>query len=632
MHNKITAIAIIFCLMHFTQLLLAQKTPQSQNLDQIFAEYEIELSNNPSAVVKKLLAAPVNDNQHELAAQYHYTLSYAYLNLVYPQKSLTAANQALSLLQNQQPAWLYNRILITKSQAMELNGQANEALPLAKQALSWAESQNNETSDQQKMIIDALIALGYIENTLGNSVAALEALMRAYNMAPQTDAVNTKSAIASSIALVYEYRRENKLAIPYFEEAVQYHRRTENLLELSIALYGLGRANKNLGLHELGKNQLLESLEISRTIDDDQGIAYALKELAPLYMQAEELDEAESMLNEAANLFNQSNNKFMLFDLHKTLSQLYLAKNDSNNAQLNLKLAKQHLNPKRMPIQAISLEELESQVNAAQGLYKEAFTQLISTVGRKQRILSEQSTQQLHELRTQFELEAQAKENSLLSQENAEQKLRLLNEEQQNNKLMLAIIATASLVVILIATELHNRKQQRRLYQLANYDQLTGLPNRTYTLQKLKANHHKLKPEQFIYIVMLDLDYFKQINDRLGHDVGDQVLNQIGQLCRQHIVQPHIAGRFGGEEFLLAFFDSSVEEVTTIIETLRQHASNINKLIKTDNNTACPPISFSAGLSSCQSNKAISDCIKNADLAMYQAKNAGRNQTMVPES
>ncbi len=626
MRSTAKIISFICCLLYFFQPLSAQ----NQSLDPRFIKYDEQLSKNPRQVLNELLATPISESKPELVAQYYYMIGHAYLSLTYPQKSLAATNQALSQLTDKQPEWLYYRILITQSQAMELNGQAREALPLAKQALNWADSQNTILNNQS-MVIDALIALGYIENTLGNSVAALNAFMRAYNMAPLTDAINTKSAIASSLALVYEFRREDKLAIPYFEEAVAYHRHTDNNLELSIALYGLGRANKNIGEIETGKNQLQESLKISRTIDDAQGVAYALKELAPLYMQTEQFDQAESMLHEAAELFGMSQNKFMLFDIHKTLSQLYLAKNDSNNAQLNIKMAKEYLNPKRMPIQAISIEELESQVNASQGLYQEAFVQLIKTVNKKQKLLSEQSTQQLHELRSQFELEAQAKENSLLAQENAEQKLQLINEEQQNQRLIWAVIATATLIVLLIGTQIHNRKQQNKLYRLANYDQLTGLPNRSYVLQKLQASHQKLKPNHSIFIVMLDLDHFKQINDRLGHDVGDQVLNQIGQLCRQHIVQPHIAGRFGGEEFLLAFFDSSVEEVTTIIETLRQHASNINNRIKTDNNTACPPISFSAGLSSCQSNKAISDCIKNADLAMYQAKNAGRNQMVAPE-
>src|SRR5690606_9300766 len=196
---------------------------------------------NPRLVVDELLANPPDQPQSELAAQYHYILSEAYLSLVYPQQALEAANKALHLLPEKQPASLYHALLITKAQALDLKNQSQEGLPLVKQALQWAESNHN-----QSMIINALVAQGYLEITLGNYITALEALLRAYHMAPHSGSTNSKSAIAASVALVYEYRREDQLAIPYFKESVDYQRQNNNQLELSIALYGLGRANKNI--------------------------------------------------------------------------------------------------------------------------------------------------------------------------------------------------------------------------------------------------------------------------------------------------------------------------------------------------------------------------------------------------
>lgn len=599
----------------------------AQNLAPKFEQLNQKLSNSPQAVLNELLASPISDQKPLLAAQYHYTLSKTYLVLVYPKESLQAAEKALSLLENQQATWLYHLILITQSQAMELSGLAAEALPLAKQALTWAENQGDHA-----MTIDALIALGYIENTLGNSINALSVFMRAYNMAPNNDvvdAVTTKSAIASSVALVYEYRREDRLAIPFFQEAVDYHRNNKNLLDLSIALYGLGRANKNIGKKELGQEQLQESLEISRAIDDEQGVAYALKELAPLLMQAEEFEQAESMLNEAATLFAKSGNQFMLLDIHKTLTNFYLAKNDSLKAQLNIEQAKQYLNEQRMPIQAISLAELESQVNASQGLFEPAYKQLLGTISKKQQLLSESSTQRLHELRTQFELETQAKENSLLAKENAEQKLYLLKQEQSNQLLMIGLLTAAGVVILLVLMALRSRQQKQQLFKLANFDQLTGLANRNHIMGLLKAQKNQLSSEQNMQIVMLDLDHFKQINDQLGHEVGDHVLKYFGQLCNKNITSPNLVGRFGGEEFLLALVNCSNEDASETIDSLRSDAQSISDKIKQDIATDCPSIGFSAGISNCRNDTPLNECIKNADLAMYQAKNNGRNRTVV---
>ncbi|MCX7545425.1 GGDEF domain-containing protein [Marinicella gelatinilytica] len=606
------------CLLFFLQFSLAQ--PSTQILSPEYEDLYTRISDNPQLVVDELLANPPNQPQSELAAQYHYILSEAYLSLVYPQQALEAANKALHLLPEKQPDSLYHALLITKAQALDLKNQSQEGLPLVKQALQWAESNHN-----QNMIINALVAQGYLEITLGNYITALEALLRAYHMAPHSGSTNSKSAIAGSVALVYEYRREDQLAIPYFQEAVDYQRQNNNQLELSIALYGLGRANKNIGKLETGQKQLQESLAISRAIGDDQGVAYALKELAPLYIKSEDFEQASLMLTEAARLFSGSQNKFMLLDIHSTLTQLYLKMDDKPKSLHHMKLAKKYLDADSMPVQAISLAELESEVKAQQGFYQQAYEQLKSTIHKKQQLMSKRSAQKLHELRVKFESETQAKENSILAKENAEQKLQLVKEEQQNQRLMMGIFAAVSLVFLLIFAVIYNKKQQAKLYQLANFDQLTGLFNRSHIMTLLKQIHARLKTNQSIHLVMLDLDNFKQINDQFGHDAGDQVLIQLGQLCQQHITAPNLAGRFGGEEFLLVLVDSNTDQVSKKIETLRIQAQHINTTIHPE----CPPIHFSAGLSECRYNQVITECIKCADLAMYQAKNSGRNRTVV---
>ncbi|TDR22735.1 GGDEF domain-containing protein [Marinicella litoralis] len=598
---------------------LNQASASTEDLAPQYQKFNKDLGTNPQQVLSDMALIAVPPENTHLKAQHHYTLSLAYLTLAYPQKSLTEANLALDNLAENQADWLYHSIMVVKTQAMELSGQAKEALPLIKQTVEWATENNNK-----ELLIDALVGLGYIENTLREPVKALDAFMQAYELAPSKDAIVTKSAIASSIALVYEYRKENELAIPYFQEAVDYHRASKNLLELSIALYGLGRANKNIGKSELGTNQLQESLDISRAIADDQGVAYALKELAPLHFENDRIDLAESMLIEAAELFELSENNFMLFDVYKTLTELYLKKNDIINAQLNLDQAKRYLNQERMPMQSIGLEEIESKLLASQGQYQLAFNQLINTVGKKQKLQAQQSTRQLHELRTQFELEEQANANLLLSQENAVQKLNLTKEKQQNQILIIAIIATTVIVLLLLLLALKSRKQKQLLFQSANFDSLTRLANRSYIWQQLDQYHQQLKSQQTIYLAMLDLDHFKQINDQLGHDVGDQVLQAMGKICQQNIQPPNLVGRFGGEEFLLAFIDIEYSEIHTIIENIRQQAKRIN--IKND--LQCPTIGFSVGIATCKADDSLKEKIKVADLAMYEAKNTGRNKTV----
>ncbi len=613
---KLTALlcTLLTCMMN-ASCFAADLAPQYQ-------KYNKDLGVNPQLVLDDLLLLSPPAENTLLRAQHHYTLSLTYLTLAYPKKSLDEANLAIENLANLDADWLYYSILVVKTQAMELSGQAKEALPLIKSAVQWATDNNDD-----ELLIDALVGLGYIENTLRQSVKALDAFMQAYDLAPASDAIVTKSAIASSIALVYEYRKEDELAVPYFQESVDHHRKNKNLLELSIALYGLGRANKNLGKIELGTNQLQESLDISRAINDNQGVAYALKELAPLSIDNNEFEQAESMLNEAAKLFELSQNKFMLFDVYKTLTVLHLKNDAPLQAELSLDSAKRFLDPDRMTMQSITLDEIEAKLLAAQGQHELAYEQLSQTVDKKQQLQSAQSTEQLHQLRAQFELAEKAKTNQLLSQENAVQKLNLTKEKQHNQILIIVISAITVIVLLLLYMAAKSRKQKQLLFKSAHYDSLTGLANRSYILQQLEACQHQLGPKQSMYVAMLDLDHFKQINDQLGHDVGDQVLQAMGQICKQQITSPHLVGRFGGEEFLLAFIDIEFNEVENILETIRKQAESIH--LKLDQ--GCPPIGFSVGVTACSSKETLKECIKAADLAMYQAKNSGRSRTVLSD-
>ncbi|MCX7553874.1 GGDEF domain-containing protein [Marinicella sp. S1101] len=606
-------------LLLLTSQSFAQNAAVSQVIPDDYQRLDQLISNQPQTALAQLLAKDVANEPPIIKAIHFNTLSRAYISLVYPTKALESANTAMSHITAKEPQWLYHQILMVKSQAMEISGMAKEALPLVKQVVAWAKK-NDEI-----LYIDALLGLGYIENTLGNYVDALNAFMQAYNTAPETGTANTRSAIASSVALVYEYRREYDLAIPFFEESVDYHRQLKNPLELSIGLYGLGRANKNIGNVDLGTTQLDEALSISRAINDQQGVAYALKELAPLYIEKQDFEVANDMLSEAIKLFIESENKLMLFDTHKTMSVLKLKQNNINDAYEYHQKAQEYLNHERMPIQALALTELETRLMAAKGLHQQAYEKLLQIGRDRQRLLSSQSTQALHQLRTQFELQKKEQTNLLLAQENANQKLLLLKETQAKQILLISLITAAIIVLILSVTYIQNKQQKRKLYQLANFDSLTKLPNRSYTLKCLNTMSLSLHPNEQMLIVMIDLDNFKTINDVLGHDAGDCVLEKMGALCQQMIQPPQLCGRIGGEEFLLALPDTDVEKAHVIIDQLRSAYQKID--IKNNSGKLNQMMGFSAGIATHRSTDDLRESIKAADLAMYAVKHGDKNQT-----
>lgn len=199
------------------------------------------------------------------------------------------------------------------------------------------------------------------------------------------------------------------------------------------------------------------------------------------------------------------------------------------------------------------------------------------------------------------------------------------------------IIAILSSIVFLLLGIIFNRVKKEhahlrelvRLKHTASTDTLTKLYNRrfleTYLENQLEAARLTDRP---LSIIMLDIDYFKNINDTYGHMMGDHVLTFFSTLILKCIRQSELAVRYGGEEFIVVLPSTTMEIATIIAERIRQtvETSSIPPL----DNIIIPPVTCSLGVSSfpihCNNRK---DLIRTADIALYSAKHAGRNCTRV---
>jgi diguanylate cyclase (GGDEF)-like protein len=159
----------------------------------------------------------------------------------------------------------------------------------------------------------------------------------------------------------------------------------------------------------------------------------------------------------------------------------------------------------------------------------------------------------------------------------------------------------------------------------ANNDSLTGLPNKRATEDTFKRMiaqaHRSVAP---LAVIMLDLDHFKQVNDRFGHGKGDEVLAAVGAALRSVLRESDFAGRFGGEEFLILLPDTGVEGAVRLAERLRDSIAKI----------AIPgldrEITASLGLAELLEHGGTPrGLLREADRALYAAKAAGRNRTVL---
>lgn len=171
------------------------------------------------------------------------------------------------------------------------------------------------------------------------------------------------------------------------------------------------------------------------------------------------------------------------------------------------------------------------------------------------------------------------------------------------------------------------RADKEELERLANFDSLTGLYNRQAILGKLRelVNRTKRYKEDFS-LSMLDIDHFKRVNDRYGHLTGDEVLEKIATLIRQNIRNTDVAGRYGGEEFIIILPQADLSSALVVAERIRIVIENAEMKDSAENVFA---ITVSQGLSGWEPGEDVHSLISRADEALYTAKENGRNRVEI---
>lgn len=164
------------------------------------------------------------------------------------------------------------------------------------------------------------------------------------------------------------------------------------------------------------------------------------------------------------------------------------------------------------------------------------------------------------------------------------------------------------------------RNRETKIDAMSQTDALTGLFNRRKISVQLKKMQ---KQSKAFVLILLDLDYFKQINDTFGHDVGDEVLKRVAQILSLHLSEQDLAGRFGGEEFILILHTKNLNQGLDIAERYR---IEIEKAPIFTHQSQDIYMTASFGVAVSDPGLSNESIIRQADQALYFAKNNGRNQ------
>ena len=202
-----------------------------------------------------------------------------------------------------------------------------------------------------------------------------------------------------------------------------------------------------------------------------------------------------------------------------------------------------------------------------------------------------------------------------------------INKPFQHAEILVRVNTHITMLRLRKDLELRNAELER----LANTDYLTNLYNRRrFFLRAERIYTEAVRTGYPISITLLDLDYFKQVNDTHGHLVGDQVLIHVAHLIRDTCRENDMAARYGGEEFAILHPDIDGQGAFQVVESIRKNVEETPCVSDTNE----IDVTFSAGIVDSRVNQdypRVDDLLALADKALYRAKDGGRNQVVVFE-
>jgi diguanylate cyclase (GGDEF)-like protein len=164
------------------------------------------------------------------------------------------------------------------------------------------------------------------------------------------------------------------------------------------------------------------------------------------------------------------------------------------------------------------------------------------------------------------------------------------------------------------------RKKNDELQRLSITDGLTGLYNRRHLMETLEAERRRTdRSERTFAVLMVDVDHFKQFNDRFGHQAGDEVLLRVAGILRKCTRDIDFPARYGGEEFCLLLSESTLEGAVEVAERIRAELADVN--------FEGEKVTVSIGAAEYPTDgESVENVLASADAALYEAKRSGRDR------
>ena len=533
----------------------------------------------------------------------------------------------------------------------ELGKAANDSKQFAEVIRSGTELLRTlEISGTDVARAEVLSMIGQAWYKLGDHEKALDYLLRGLSLAEAAGDSGIELRIMGYVGFIHRDQKNYDKAVEQFTRMAGLARKSGKAVYLTAALNELGNIRIFLDQYEAALTLKQEALAIAREARLQEAEAYCLNDLGEILSRQGHLAEALERLGQAEKLLRgMGRQRELAFVLNSQASVLIKLGRPKEAAVLARSVVEQARAGGIRDLLADSLETL-SDAEAAEGRHAEAHAALRESYTLRGQLFNERGARRIAEQQVRFDLERKERQIRELESTNAIASLRLSRERLLRyaavagllllgvlaflvyNRYRLSLRARRALEAAHDEIQIKNRELEDanvRLERAALTDALTGLLNRRGLMARIELERvRSLRSRKPFSIVLGDIDFFKSINDRHGHQAGDMVLAGVGRLLDGSVRKQDAASRWGGEEFMILLPETDAAGATVVAEKIRQRL--VEHVFEAKGGRI--PVTMTFGVAAWDPSLSVDACTKLADEALYAGKHQGRNRVILAGS
>lgn len=533
------------------------------------------------------------------------------------QAAQTEAQRVFALLPQSHDAGLRAGALTCQGDTRETAGDNAQALLLFGLAVVSATNAHDDVK-----LAAALYSRGYLLGIQGEYAAGLVDLRRAQALYDKVGRQYDALSCRDSIATLYRRMGDTAEAAHLYTEVLRLQRQAGLAREQAVTLHNLARSYEDSGQWELAESGFNQSFTLAHGLHYPRVEAYALRGLAAVMIAHQDAGGALSELARAAVLQSATPDTRLAAQIDLAQGRALHLAGRLNESLAALQQARGAFRSAQSAAELVSADSELAAVEAELGQWHAAYGDQTEAAQQQAQLLSHHLDQRFAILKVEYDNAAQEQENIVLMRENIATETALAQSRRVRQLQGVVIALGVALGAVLIWLVILNRSRARRMGSLAMTDELTQAPNRRAVLAMLNQQLQRPEPAPCAILIM-DIDFFKRINDQHGHAAGDEVLKLVSAAVHDCVQAPGFFGRLGGEEFLIVLPDVELMQARAFAEKVRERVAAIHTRAVIPGHAG---VTTSLGLTvSMPGADDMGAMLARADAALYTAKRQGRN-------